>query len=83
MTRKTKVALAAVLIAAFASPAFAHDEWMVDSGRYLNGDVPSYTTRAPFYATYAPRLIEGRNAAVIDRGSSRSGRDAMVETPGN
>jgi len=83
MTRNTKVALAAVLIAAFASPAFAHDEWMIDSGHYVNGDVPSYTTRAPFYATSAPRLIEGRNAAVIDRGSSRFGRDAMVESVGN
>jgi hypothetical protein len=88
MTRQTKVALAAALIAGFASPAFAHDEWMVDSGRYVSGDVPSYTTRAPYYAaplyaTRAPRLIEGRNAAVIDRGSSRFGRDAMVETLGN
>jgi hypothetical protein len=88
MTRNTKVALAAVLIAAFASPALAHDEWMIDSGRYVNGDAPSYTTRAPLYAaplyaTRAPRLIEGRNAAVIDLGSSRFGRDAMVESPGN
>jgi hypothetical protein len=88
MTRNTKVALAAMLIAAFASPAFAHDEWMVDSGRYVNGDVPSYTTRAPYYAaplyaTRAPRLIEGRNAGVIDRSSSRFGRDDMVESVGN
>lgn len=88
MTRNTKVALAAVLVAAFASPAFAHNEWMVDSGRYVNGDVPSYTTRAPYlaaplYTTRAPRLIEGRNAAIIDRGSSRFGRDDMVESVGN
>ena len=88
MTRNTKVALAALLIAAFASPAFAHDEWMVDSGHYVNGDVPSYTTQvpyyaAPLYAARAPRLIEGRNAAVIDRGSSRFGRDSMVDSLGN
>jgi hypothetical protein len=83
MTRKTKVALAAVLIAAFASPALADDEWIANSGRYVNGNVPSYTTRAPFHATYAPQLIEGRNAAVIDRGSSHLGRGGMVEALGN
>jgi len=88
MTRKTKVALAAALIAAFTSPAFAYDEWMTDGGRYVSGDVPSYTTRvpsygAPLYATRAPRLIEGRNAAVIDSGSSHFGRDALTESLGN
>jgi hypothetical protein len=42
MTRKIKIALAAALIAAFASPAFAHNEWFVDGGRYLNGQIVSY-----------------------------------------
>jgi hypothetical protein len=85
MTRNTKVALAAVLIAAFASPAFAHDEWMTDGGRYVNGEVPSYTSyyAAPLYAAHAPRLIEGRNAAVIDSGSSHFGRDALTQSLGN
>jgi hypothetical protein len=88
MTRKIKVALAAALVAALASPAFAYDEWVTDGGRYVNGDVPSYTTRAPYYAaplyaTRAPRVIEGRNAAVIDSSSSRFGRDALTESLGN
>jgi hypothetical protein len=83
MTRNTKIALAALLLAAFASPAFAHDEWMVDSGRYLSGDAPSYTTRASSYAMRTPRLIEGRYSAYIDGGSSHFDRDAMVQTPGN
>jgi hypothetical protein len=88
MTRNTKIALAAALIAAFASPAFAHDEWMTDGGRYVNGDVPSYTTQAPYYAAplyaaHATRLIEGRNAAVIDSGSSHFGRDALTQSLGN
>ena len=60
MTSKTKITLAAALIAAFATPALAQDEWIVDSGRYVNGQVPSYV------ATQTPRLFEGRNAAVIN-----------------
>jgi hypothetical protein len=71
MTNKTKITLAAALIAAFATPALAQDEWIVDSGRYLNGEVPSYNTvKAPAYATGAPRLIEGRNAAVVSNHES-------------
>jgi hypothetical protein len=56
MTRKIKFALAAALIAAFASPAFAHDEWFVDSGRYLNGQIVFYD-QAPadrHVVAYAP-----------------------------
>jgi polyisoprenoid-binding protein YceI len=61
MTNRTKIALAAALFAALATPALAaQDEWTVDSGRYVNGQTPSYTTT----------LVESRNAAVIqNRGS--------------
>ena len=61
MTNRTKIMLAAALFAALATPALAaQDEWTVDSGRYVNGQAPSYTTG----------LVESRNAAVIqNRGS--------------
>ena len=61
MTKSAKIALAAALFAALATPALAaQDEWIVDSGRYVNGQTPSYTTG----------LVESRNAAVIQsRGS--------------
>jgi hypothetical protein len=74
MTNNTKIALAATLIAAFATPAFAHDEWIVDSGRYLNGGAPSYDFSAQ------PRLIEGRNAAVVFTVGSQSGREALIQS---
>jgi hypothetical protein len=68
MTSKTKITLAAALIAAFATPALAQDEWIVDSGRYVNGQVPAYVATQ----TQAPRLFEGRNAAVINHQSTFS-----------
>ena len=88
MTNKSKIALAAALFAAFATPALAaSDEWIVDSGRYVNGQVPSYTEQAPLHALRAPRLLEGRNAAVIGNfgtfNSTSSGRDTMVQSLGN
>ena len=89
MINKSKITLVAVLIAAFATPALAlDDEWTVDSGRYVNGQVPSYTQSAPLYlTTRAPRVIEHRNAAGFSQfdtfGSAPSGRDAMVQSLGN
>jgi len=88
MTSKSKITLAAVLFAAFATPALAaSDEWLVDGGHYVNGQVPSYTEQAPLHATRAPRLLEGRNAAVIGNfgtfSGTQSGRDALVQSPGN
>jgi hypothetical protein len=88
MTNMSKITLAALLFAAFATPALAlDDEWTVDSGRYVNGQVPSYTQRAPFRAIRAPRLNEGRNAAGFNHfgtfNNAPSGRDAMVQTLGN
>jgi hypothetical protein len=68
MTNKTKIAIAAALIAAFVTPALAQDEWIVDSGRYVSGQVPSYVTTQ----THAQRLFEGRNAAVINHASTFS-----------
>jgi hypothetical protein len=81
MTNNTKIVLAAALIAAFATPALAHDEWIVDSGRYLNGAAPSYAVRESFAAQ--PRLIEGRNAAVLFTVGSQSGREALIQSTGN
>ena len=68
MTSKTKITLAAALFAALATPTLAaQDEWIVDSGRYVNGQVPSYS---PSYDTRAPQLAERRNAAVIQNQAS-------------
>jgi len=81
MTNNTKIVLATALFAAFATPALANDEWIVDSGRYLNGGTPSYTERGHFAAQ--PRLIEGRNAAVVFTVGSQSGRDGLIQAMGN
>jgi hypothetical protein len=84
MNINTKIALAAALFAALASPALAHDEWLVNSGRYVNGAVPSYETHGSFYmTTRAPRLIEGRNAAYFAHSGWQSGRHADVQALGN
>ena len=80
MTNNTKIVLATALFAAFATPALAHDEWIV-SGRYLNGGVPSYQERGYFAAQ--PRLTEGRNAAVYFTVGSHSGRDGLIQAMGN
>ena len=64
MFTKTKIAFAAALIAAVASPAFAQDEYLVDSGRYVDGQVPSFTQQEPTFGAHK-QLVEGRNAAVI------------------
>jgi hypothetical protein len=87
MTRKIKIALAAALIAAFASPAFAHDEWFVDGGRYLNGQIVSYD-QAPAYqhvvayagTRRAARLIEGRSSANIGLSSGYYGGSGYSDT---
>jgi hypothetical protein len=84
MTINTKIALAAALFAALASPALANDEWIVNSGRYVNGAVPSYETQGSLHmTTRAPRLIEHRNAGYIAYGSAPSGHDALVQATGN
>ena len=71
---------------AFAAPLPAQDRtgWFVDSGRYINGQTPS----EPYYGDRAQGqgLIEGRNSAVIgdfSANSTSTGRDAMVQEPGN
>ena len=65
MTNKIKITLAAAALAALVTPALAQDEWLVDSGRYVNGQVPSYATTQTFHASRAQQLIEGRNAAIV------------------
>jgi hypothetical protein len=77
MTSKTKIAVAAALIAAFATPALAQS--LVP---YSN-----YPTQRLSHQTQAPRYVERRNTAVSGNfaGSiaSPSGRDAMVQSLGN
>jgi hypothetical protein len=87
MTKNTKIALATALFAAFATPVLAQDEWTVDSGRYIEGQVPSYTTQAPVFNASASRLIEGRSAAVLGINKTNdlapSDRDSIVQSLGN
>jgi hypothetical protein len=83
VTNKTQIALAAALIAAFATPALARDG-RTDHVRHQNRYEQSY--REP-----APRYFEGRNAAVYGGfggyyggyGGTSTSRDALVQTPGN
>lgn len=92
---KTKIALAAALIAVFATPTLAQSpggmapsdvqpsyRWQ---GSYDNYPTPSSETQAPSHATRAPRLREGRNAAVIGNfgNGTSTGRDAIVQSLGN
>jgi hypothetical protein len=62
VTTKTKITLAAALIAALATPALAQDGYQ---------SKPSYTTQAP-------RFVEGRNAAMVGNPGSTTDRESMV-----
>jgi hypothetical protein len=88
--------LAVVALITVASPALAQampqtqDDWYVNSGRYINGQVPSYT-QAPSHNLYLAvgetrrqgRLIEGRYSAAGPQEYFFSGRDGMVNATGN
>ena len=62
MTNRTKIALAAVLIAGLAKPAAA--QGLVPYYNY-SAQAPSYQTQAQSHVTHKPRVIEGRNAAAV------------------
>jgi hypothetical protein len=89
-----------VLTVMFVSPTLAHampqtqDDWYVNGGRYINGQVPSYD-QAPSYARPRAqklylvtrktrrdgRVIEGRTSAVVpfvSQGYFATGREQMV-----
>jgi len=95
------VMLKKLIVLAFvtvASPALAkgipqtQDEWFVNSGRYLNGETPSYDQASTYYrpvVAYAgtrrhARLVEGRASAVrgtyyeAPQGYFMNGREQMV-----
>jgi hypothetical protein len=88
--------LAVVALITVASPALAQampqtqDDWYVNSGRYINGQVPSYT-QAPSENLFLvvggsrrqARLIEGRYSATVPQGYFSSGREQMVGATGN
>ena len=80
MTSKFKMFVIAASVLASSSAAFAatpsqdQDRWFVESGRYVNGQIPSETAGKQV-------LIEGRNSAQIETGSQS--HDAQVETLGN
>lgn len=71
MTSKTKSALAAVLIVAFATPALAQGAAPLYTGDYKQSQ----------------RVIEGRNAAIVHNfdtfNGTSSGRDSLVQSLGN
>ena len=72
---------------AHAAPQ-THDEWYVNSGRYINGQVPSYDqvpSRKVYLATrqtrHKGRMIERRSSAFvpfIPQGYISTGREQMV-----
>ena len=87
--------LAVLAIVAVATPAVAQampqtqDEWFVDSGRYINGQVPSYN-QVPSQNLYLAvdgawrqgRLIERRSSGYAPQGSFTNGREQMVSATG-
>lgn len=89
--------VAALTFMVVAMPALAQampqtqDEWLVDSGRYIAGQVPSYDQVASYHQVrYAGRLIEGRNSATVGKrrsadpeGSFSSDREQMVSATGS
>jgi hypothetical protein len=78
MKHKSKVALAALFIAAAVAPVAAQAKTY--NGAHRAAYLMSYETRAQ-------RLIEGRNAAAFGGfgtfNSAPSGRDALVQSLGN
>jgi hypothetical protein len=80
MTKRTKMALAAVLIAAFATPAAAQGQ--VPYYNYTR-EAPAYQTQAPsHYVTRSQRIIEGRNGRIIEgRNAAVRNSDSGVREP--
>ena len=82
MRNQFKLLVVATAVLASSSAAFAaspsqdQTRWFVDSGRYVNGQVPTYSD-----SVRQPRFIEGRNSAVI--GNTSSDRNTLVESLGN
>jgi hypothetical protein len=87
--------LAVLAFITVASPTLAQampqtqDDWYVNSGRYINGQVPSYTQASSpnlFLFVREARgqgqLIERRSGATIPQGYFSSGRDQMVSATG-
>ena len=88
--------LVVLAIMAVAAPAVAQampqtqDEWFVNSGRYISGQVPSYN-QVPSQNLYLAvdggwrrgRLVEGRSSAFVPQGYFTSGREQMVSATGS
>ena len=91
--------IAILAFVAFGSPALANglpqtqDDWFVNSGRYLDGQIVSYN-QAPsrtHIIAYAgsprhARMIEGRSAATVGMSFPQGtmwGREQMVTSIGN
>ena len=91
---KKLVVLAIMAVAtpavAQAAPLQTQDEWFVNSGRYINGQVPSYN-QVPSQNLYLAvdgawrrgRLIERRSSAFVPQGYFTSGREQMVSATGS
>jgi hypothetical protein len=74
MLTKTRIALAALVITAFATPSLAQD-YRADG---------YYTVKHERSSARSLRLIEGRNAAVLGTFSGTSSdRESMVQSLGN
>lgn len=91
-----KLALIASIVVAMPALAQAmpqtQDEWYVDGGRYVDGQIPYYNQgQSNHRVVLTTRLIEGRNSATIGTRSEPvapqahfgSSRDQLVSVPGN
>jgi hypothetical protein len=86
-----------VLAVVFVSPTLAHampqtqDDWYVNSGRYINGQVPSYDQGRAYYqdrpqkvylaareTRRRDRMIEGRASGFVPQGYFATSREQMV-----
>ena len=81
MVAKTKITMAAALIAALASPAFANDPYVNES--HVNGAPSACETQAPLSMTKRAHLIERRNVWYGVHRYSQSGHGAVVRALGN
>jgi hypothetical protein len=73
-----KILFTAALIATIAAPAFAQDEWLANSGRYVNGKMPSNVGARPT----EPRPSDDHSSILAVTGSLTSDFASLVQALG-
>ena len=74
MFAKTQIALAALVVAAFATPSFAQS---------YQADAQYVVKHERSYAARSPRLVESRNSAAFGISGTSTDRESMVQASGN